>query len=147
MAEANNETTIIAADTRIKGEMVFERTARIQGEFEGKIFAKGELQIDGTATCRTEVETDNIVIDGTVEGNVKATQRLKLNAQARVKGDIVADRLSAEEGASIEGQVMIGPQATKATPSSDATSVPPVSSQEKQDKPQQRPQPVVVQRK
>ncbi len=130
MAESNNETTIIAADTRIKGEMVFERTARIQGQFDGKIAGKSELQVDGT-----------------VEGNVKASRRLKLNAQARVKGDIIAEHLSAEEGASIEGQVMIGPQATKATCSNGETSEHSAPSHEKQDKPQPRPQAAVVQRK
>jgi cytoskeletal protein CcmA (bactofilin family) len=113
MAETN-ETTTIAADTRIKGEMTFERTVRIQGQFDGKITGKGELQVADTAVCRAEVETDNIVIDGTVEGNVKAAQRLQLNAKARLKGDIVAERLSAEEGASILGHVAVGAEAMKA---------------------------------
>ena len=112
MAESQ-ETTVIAADTRIKGEMSFERTARIQGHFDGKISGKGELQVAPSAKCRAEVETDNVVIDGTIEGNVRAAQRLQLNSKARLKGDIVAERLTTEEGASIVGHVTVGPDAMK----------------------------------
>ncbi len=132
MAETNNQTTIIAADTCIKGEMMFEKTARIQGEFDGKISGKGELQVDGSATCRAEVETENVVVDGTVEGNVKAAQKVQLNAKARIKGDIVAQRLAAEEGATIVGHVTIGANAAKAggdgAPSSSTSSAPQATS-------------------
>ena len=39
------ELTVIGPDTRIKGEMFFEKSARILGQFEGKIIAQGEVQI------------------------------------------------------------------------------------------------------
>ena len=54
------------------------------------------------------------MIDGMIEGNVRAAQRLQLNSKARLKGDIVAERLSTEEGASIVGHVTVGPDAIKA---------------------------------
>ena len=143
MAETNNQTTLIAADTRIKGEMVFEKTARIQGEFDGKISGNGELQVDGSATCSAEVEKDNIVVDGTIEGNVKATQKVQLNAKARIKGDIVAQLLAAEEGASILGHVTIGGDAVKAaggnarSSSSSSTATPAAPKAQASGKPEQ----------
>ena len=45
------ELTVIGADTRIKGEMFFEKSARILGHFEGKITAQGEVQIGNGANC------------------------------------------------------------------------------------------------
>ncbi len=112
MAESN-EVTIIAADTQIKGEMIFERAARILGRFEGKITAKGELQVAESAQCKADIEATSIVIDGSIEGNIHATQRVQLNAKARIKGDIVADKLVTAEGASIFGQISVGAEAAK----------------------------------
>ena len=138
MAESQ-ETTVIAADTRIKGEMSFERTVRIQGNFDGKINGKGELQVAPSAKCCAEVNTDNVVIDGMIEGNVKAAQRLQLNSKARLKGDIVAERLSTEEGASIVGHVTVAPDAMKTAGGAGAGSdAPKASSPQSPQTPPQR---------
>ena len=137
MADAK-ETTIIAADTFIKGEMTFQNTARIQGKFEGKIEAKGQLQVSEGAQCSAEVDADTVILDGRIEGNVRATQKVQINAKASLKGDIVSERLVTAEGASLHGHVSIGPDAVKGgggtrpapspspSPSSAAPQQPPV---------------------
>ena len=124
MAESK-ESTVIAADTYIKGEMRFESSARIQGKFDGKIAAKGELQVAEGAVCQAEVDAGNVIIDGKVEGNVKAGQKLQLNAKASLKGDIIAERLITAEGASIYGHVAVGPDAKRAPEASSGGSTPP----------------------
>ena len=43
MPDPVKSTTVIGADTHIKGDMTFETTARLLGTFEGKIASKGEL--------------------------------------------------------------------------------------------------------
>lgn len=108
--------TVIAQDTHIKGEMIFEKSATIQGRFDGRITAKGDLKVADTAACAAEVEAVNIIVDGKVEGNLKASSSIKLNAKARLKGDIVAERLVTAEGASIQGHVSVGPQAKADSP-------------------------------
>ena len=72
MAAEKKESTIIASDTYIKGEMVFEKSATIQGKFDGRIEAKGDLTIADSAKCSAEVQANNIVVDGAVEGNLTA---------------------------------------------------------------------------
>lgn len=114
MAE-KKETTVIAADTYIKGEMVFENSATIQGKFEGRIAAKGDLTVADSATCAAEVEAANIVVDGKVEGNLKASASIKLTNSAKLVGDIVATRLVTAEGASISGHVTVGAPAKQGT--------------------------------
>jgi len=113
MAEAGNETTIIAADTHITGQMSFERSARVVGKFEGKVTAKGELQVAETAECKAEVEAQNVVVDGHIEGNVTAREKVQLNAKAKITGDIVAEKLVVAEGASFFGNCAVGPEAAK----------------------------------
>jgi cytoskeletal protein CcmA (bactofilin family) len=114
MPEPTNQTTIIGADTHIKGDMTFDSTARLLGTFEGRISAKGELQIADSAACRASVEATKVLVDGTVEGNVTARERVELTAKAKVKGDLVATKLVVAEGASFVGHVTVGPDAAKA---------------------------------
>lgn len=113
MAEHPNQTTVIGADTRIKGEMTFEGAARILGTFEGNISAKGELHVADGASCKAVVDAGKVTVDGSVEGNVTARERVELTARARMKGDLVAAKLLVAEGASFVGHVTVGPDAVK----------------------------------
>ena len=113
MAESGNTTTIIGADTHISGEMRFGNSAKILGTFEGKITAKGELQVAEGATCRATVDATDVVIDGVHEGDVNAKERVQLNPKARMAGDLVAAKLVVAEGASFVGHCTVGPDAPK----------------------------------
>lgn len=107
------QQTVIGPDTHIKGDMTFENTARLLGSFEGRIAAKGELQIADSAVCRAAVEAGKVSIDGQVEGNVTARDRVELSAKARMKGDLIATKLVVVEGATFTGHVTVGPDAAK----------------------------------
>lgn len=111
-----NQMTVIGADTQIKGEMTFNSTARLLGVFEGKITAKGELQVAEGATCKAAVEAAKVMVDGMVEGNVTASERVQLNAKSRMRGDLTALRLVVAEGATFTGHVSVGPDAKAARP-------------------------------
>lgn len=113
MADNDNQITIIGRDAKIKGELSFDASAKILGTFEGKIIAKGEVVIGETATCRATVEAGNVIVDGPLEGDVIARDRLQLTAKAKVKGDITAGSLSVVEGASFVGHCKVGPEAVK----------------------------------
>ena len=112
MAESG-EMTVIGADTHIKGEMTFDKAAKINGQFEGQIEAKGELQISDGALCKATVDAGNVTVDGTVEGDISAKERVSLNAKAKMQGDLVANRLIVSEGASLFGHEAVGPDAAK----------------------------------
>lgn len=107
-------TTVIGPDTFIKGEMVFEHAATVLGRFEGRIASKGELVIGETSNCKASIDAARIVIDGAVEGDLTARERLELNPGAVVTGDIVAAKLVAAEGASFVGHCRVGEAAVKA---------------------------------
>ncbi len=113
MAESHNGETIIGPDVMIKGEMSIENRARILGRFEGTIRSKGQVEVADKATCKAVVEAGTVQVDGTVEGNITATERVQLNATARVTGDVVAAKLVVTEGASFTGHVTVGPNALK----------------------------------
>jgi cytoskeletal protein CcmA (bactofilin family) len=105
-----SQTTVIGADTHIKGEMTFEGSARLLGTFEGKISAKGELHIADGASCKASVDAARVTVDGAVEGNVSARERVELTARAKMKGDLIAAKLLVAEGATFVGHVTVGPE-------------------------------------
>lgn len=109
----NQTTTVIGPDTHIKGEMVFDSTARILGTFEGRIVAKGEVQIGDGAACKAAVEGATVIVDGTIEGDVQASERVQLNSKARVIGDIVSTTLVVADGASFHGHCRVGADAIR----------------------------------
>lgn len=105
------ELTVIGPDTRIKGEMYFEKSARILGSFEGKIAAQGEVQIGVGALCNAAVEAERVIVDGRVIGPIVARDRLTLTSNAQVQGDLTAGTLVVSEGASFVGHCNVGPHA------------------------------------
>jgi cytoskeletal protein CcmA (bactofilin family) len=123
MAE-NTEMTVIGNDSHFKGELTFERAARVNGKFDGKITGKGELHVSDNALCKADVDAGSINIDGTIEGNLHAKDAVKLNAKGVVRGDIVAGKMVMAEGASFFGQCAVGPDAQKAAAAKPAQAAP-----------------------
>ena len=108
---AESEMTIVGADSHFKGELTFERTAKINGKFDGTITGKGELQVSQNALCKADVQAGAVAVDGRIEGNVKAGDTVRLNGSGVVKGDITAAKMVMSEGASFYGMCAVGPEA------------------------------------
>ncbi|MEL6328327.1 MAG: polymer-forming cytoskeletal protein [Planctomycetota bacterium] len=118
----SDEITVIGPDTRIKGEMEFERGAQILGRFDGKITSGGEVQIGAGAECAASIQAERITIDGQIKGDLNANQQLTLSANAVVAGDITAGTLVVTEGASFVGSCRVGPAAQQIENDTLATS-------------------------
>ena len=63
---------------------------------------------------KVSVEAKGIVVQGKLEGNVQASDRVELRKSAVVTGDISTQRISIEEGAYLKGKVDIQGKADKA---------------------------------
>ena len=113
MAEAGEQTTIIGADTTMKGELTFERTAKIAAELEGEIPGKRARHVAQAATCKGDVDASSVNVDGTIEGNVNARERVQLSAKGTIRGDVTAGKMAMAEGASFFGNLSVGPEAVK----------------------------------
>src|SRR4029453_9544236 len=103
-------------DTHIKGEMSFKKSVRLVGSLEGRVVGEGELHVAEGARCKADVESPAVVVDGSIEGNVTARDKVQLNAKGVVRGDIRAGKMVMSEGASFYGQCAIGPEAIKDVP-------------------------------
>jgi len=99
--------TMIGAGSTVNGDVSFEGGLRVDGTVEGTVTAPdgsgSRLVITDHAEIRGEVQVPNVVINGKVIGNVYASERLELHAQASVEGDLFYEVIQMEEGAGIMG--------------------------------------------
>jgi cytoskeletal protein CcmA (bactofilin family) len=114
MKPAEGSTTIGKSVT-IRGEVSGQEELYMDGIVEGTIsLPASRLTIGPNARIMADLSAHDVVIYGRVEGNIKATGRIELRESAQVKGDIVAERLSIEENATIKGKVELSDVAVTA---------------------------------
>lgn len=103
-AACNGQTlnTIIGRGTVVEGTMTVDNSVRIDGIFKGELTCSGALTISQTGEAYAELEGKDIYINGIVQGTVRA-EKVRLDGQARVAGDIHTSSLSVAEGAVFHG--------------------------------------------
>jgi len=106
---ANNPAGIIARGLFIKGELHGEDDLIIEGRVEGEITLKKHLIIESTGVILADIQTENITIKGELRGNMLATNKVAIFADARVTGDIIAPRVVIEDGAQFRGHIEMNP--------------------------------------
>jgi cytoskeletal protein CcmA (bactofilin family) len=87
------------------GEVCFKSMLRIDGHFSGNVISQNGTLIVSTGAEVTKAVINVAVakINGTVEGNIRATQQLVLGRTANVKGHVASPALIVEEGAQLNG--------------------------------------------
>ena len=86
----------------------------IDGQVEGTINPKGNrLTIGPNGRVKANVNACAVVVQGKLEGNIQASDRVDLKQSAVVTGDIATQRISIDEGAYFKGGVNIQKEATK----------------------------------
>jgi cytoskeletal protein CcmA (bactofilin family) len=90
----------------IKGELSGSEDLYLDGQVDGSIALKGNnMTIGPNGRVKGGVEAKGVVIQGKVEGNVQASERVELRKSAIVTGDITTQRIAIEEGAFLKGKV------------------------------------------
>ena len=98
-----NVTAIIEKGCEFTGKLSFIGTVRIGGKFEGEIFTKDVLIINEGSLINAEIEADTVIINGEVNGNIKAASRVEIHAPGILRGNIETPVLSIDEGVVFEG--------------------------------------------
>ncbi|MFY0527244.1 bactofilin family protein [Archangium gephyra] len=95
--------TLLGKGSEFEGKLTFEGQVRIDGKFSGQIVTKDVLVIGDGARVQAEISAGTVIINGTVEGNVRAAQLIELHAPARVKGSLESPALTMDRGVVFEG--------------------------------------------
>lgn len=108
--------TVIAKGVKVEGDFASEGDVVIEGQVNGSLSTSGRLTVGNDAVIKANVKAAEARISGMIEGNTKVENALELTSSAKILGDVNAQTISVESGASIHGKMMIGEQ-----PSSNST--------------------------
>jgi cytoskeletal protein CcmA (bactofilin family) len=98
---------VLSEGVSIIGDVTFGSELVIDGEVQGTIKSAGALIIGEHARIRAEINAAAVIVRGTVEGNVFASERCALEAGATLCGDVEAPRLAVDENANFQGSAKI----------------------------------------
>lgn len=111
----------------IKGELSGSEDLYVDGQVEGSIELSGNRLIIGPhGQVRARVNAKGVIVQGKLEGNIQAGERVELTKSAILVGDIATQRVAIEEGAYFKGKVDIQrdgarTEAAKAAPVASAS--------------------------
>ena len=97
----------LGAETSYKGRLDFSGAVRIDGKFEGEIESDGALVVGREAVISGQVRVGQLVLGGTLTGDVVCSARAVLHKTARFQGTLTTPALSVEEGATLDGSLLM----------------------------------------
>jgi len=104
----------VTQDSEIKGTIKFGQAMRIDGSFEGGLTTdNGELVVGKTGKVKATIKVRSAVVEGRVEGNIKASDKVELKQKAQLIGDLQAKTLVMEEGVIFVGTCNVNPGGTE----------------------------------
>jgi cytoskeletal protein CcmA (bactofilin family) len=106
----NRIESLIGAGTRIEGNVSFSGGLRVDGEISGNIVAvpgkPSTLVLSEQGRVNGEISVTHLVLNGMVDGPVRATEYLELQSKAKVTGNVHYKTLEIQLGAIVEGRLI-----------------------------------------
>ena len=103
----SNALSIIAAGTKIVGDIDTDGVVKIEGRVEGGVRAARQVLVGRQGEVLGDINTREAVIGGRVQGTVNATDRTEVQGTSVIIGDINTRALAVIEGGRINGSVRI----------------------------------------
>lgn len=102
--------SLIGQNTEIHGDVIFSGGLHVDGTVKGSVIAeKGEdsvLTLSERGTIEGEVKVPNVVVNGSIIGDLHASGHVELAAQARVHGNVYYSLIEMAMGAEVNGKLM-----------------------------------------
>lgn len=111
MAQNNQKQldTLIGQSTRLKGDMTFNGMMHLDGRVEGSIIAENDndtLTISENGAVKGTIKAGNLVINGSIDGDITASGKIEVLSQARISGNIYYVNIEMETGSQVNGQLI-----------------------------------------
>jgi cytoskeletal protein CcmA (bactofilin family) len=102
------EQATIGRSVVIKGEVSGAESLYVDGRIEGTVnFAESRVTIGRSGVILANINAKEVVIMGTVTGNIHCTDRLDIRSEGSLTGDVVTPRICVEDGAVLKGAVEV----------------------------------------
>ena len=105
------ETTCnIGKSVTVVGNITGDEDLIVQGRVQGDVTLSTHLTVEAGGVLEGNVEAESLTVYGTVEGDIRAAERVSMGGEAKVLGDITTARINIEQGALFRGQVFMDVQ-------------------------------------
>ena len=112
-------TTLIAAGTRVTGDISFSGNLEIEGEVIGNVSAKSDqskVRVLQSGSVSGDITVATVIINGHVKGDIQASQLVELAAKAVVEGNLNYNLIGIEKGAEVVGSFVYHSVESNITP-------------------------------
>jgi cytoskeletal protein CcmA (bactofilin family) len=100
--------TILGRSVVLKGQLSLNEDLVIDGQFEGSLTVRDRcVTIGPEAVVKSDICAGEVVVLGTVEGNISAERRIEIRKTGRAVGDLLAPGVVIESGAYFKGKIEI----------------------------------------
>ena len=104
LAIRQKSATIFASGPELSGEITFRDVVRVNGHIAGTVYSQGgTLMVDDIARVDANIEVAVAVINGTINGDIVAHQRVEIGPAAKIYGNIWTRSIAIKDGAEFEG--------------------------------------------
>lgn len=108
--------TFIGPNVTIEGTVTGSERMVVEGTVRGKINVSADLLVGTKARIEATVHARNVTVEGKLNGDISADDRVELVASATVDGNIKAPKIVVAEGAKFRGSVDMGSRVPKDEP-------------------------------
>ena len=105
---AETPVAAIPRDAEFEGLLVLQGPGQIDGRISGEVLSDETLWIGKDAQIEANVTAVNVIVAGSVRGEIRASGRIALESTAHVEGRLTAQRLVLAEGSHLEGSCHAG---------------------------------------
>ncbi len=107
-AEGPRGSALIGKSVILKGQICSREDLYVDGEIEGTVeLQEQKLTIGHHGKIQANVKAREVVVNGTVHGNIEATDKVDIRKDAKLIGDIRTARIVIEDGAYFKGSIDI----------------------------------------
>jgi cytoskeletal protein CcmA (bactofilin family) len=116
--ESRGGSASIGKAVKIVGQIFSKEDLYVDGDIEGTVEAlEHRLTIGPHGTAKAGIKAREVVLQGTIQGNVEAAEKMEIKKDARLVGDVRTARIMIEDGAYFKGSIdIVKPEPAKAPP-------------------------------
>lgn len=107
MARDDGHNSIIGEGSIFEGQFYIAGSIRIDGKFEGEIKTDDTLVIGETGKVKTNIQATNVLLAGTLIGDINARNEVRLVESGKMLGDINAPVVHLSKGVVVKGSINI----------------------------------------
>ena len=101
--------TLLGQNTTITGDLTFNGVLHLDGKIVGSLAGTQQddiLTISESGIIEGKIEVANIVINGTIKGDIYASGKIEVASKANIEGNVYYQNIEMEAGSKINGQLI-----------------------------------------